>query len=208
MVLFAIESAAARALPPTIPQISKWLPGTSHPSNAPSRRTCDQREVRYISRDDSARRHHRPPANGHRGDAHRSCTHGRSFADRHADGGPIAGPLETPLRVYRPWIEVVREDNPRADEDAVGEDGWLVDLRIVLHFASITDPYTSADVGTPTDDALLTDNGVSAQLGQVPHDRASAYHCTTRDVGAFGDPGRAIVSQPSVRFAKNCTDSG
>jgi hypothetical protein len=52
----------------------------------------------------------------------------------------------------------------------------------VLNLAPVTEPLSDADVRTPTDRVVLTENGSLAQLSQMPHCGSVAKHDVVGDI--------------------------
>jgi len=56
---------------------------------------------------------------------------------------------------------------------------------MVLDLACPTKLYADADVGTTTDDALITDDGPLANLGVIPHSGTGGNYCAVCNIASM-----------------------
>src|SRR5262249_50645247 len=128
-----------------------------------------------------------------------------ALADVDPAEGPVLGPERAAVRVDGARIVVVGDDRGRADEDAVGQAGAVVDERVVLDLAVVADRDLGADVDVLAEDAVGADAGAAADLGVVPDARAGADDRVALDVGGRVDPRGRVDTRTLVDHGPSLT---
>jgi hypothetical protein len=82
---------------------------------------------------------------------------------------PVFNGLLGAIRVHRPGIFVVGENNSRTYENAIAKFGWFIYLRIILYFAVFPYPHTRSHVDIPADNAVFSQDNSLANVGERPN---------------------------------------
>src|SRR5262249_48291281 len=93
----------------------------------------------------------------------------------------------------RPRITIVREDDTRADEDAILDGDAGADVDVGVHLDVVPDRHPIGDVRLFADDAVLTDRRGPAQVPPTPTRRAGAQLAARLDDCSWMDARRVTV---------------
>lgn len=167
---------------------------TAYPSNPAGGHASDERVGGHVFDDYRTRCNSGPFTDRHGRHTRRTRADGCSTLDRDAHGFPVVCALLGTIGVDRARVGVIRQNDGRADKHPIAESRGLVDECIILHLAVVSHHDTRANIGSASDNAVLTENSLFTNLSQMPDRGPCADNGIDRDVSGLGDTHRGRVT--------------
>ena len=161
-----------RARPRTVAAFDQRNACFPNPPNLPCWCTSNDCVRRHVLGYHSPRRDCCPSANSQGSDAHGTSADRCAEFDLYTHGQPVIGRLLAAVGVDRTRVLIICEDCSWPNKDPSGEYSGLVNQSVVLNLAAVAYLHAGPDVGTATNDALLANLRVAANVCKVPHPRS------------------------------------